>query len=96
MQTGRRLVQQIHAERGELREPGDERRDLRQQLLEVQHARHLAAQLHERGEELGVRDREHAEPVVLDLDAGPLAAPAGADGDAAAADLAGWDADCGC
>ena len=47
-----RRVEQIHRERVKCREPGDELRNLRQQLVEIEHRRHLAPQLEERDDEL--------------------------------------------
>ena len=42
------LVEQVQAERGEMREPGDELRDLRQQLFEIEHGGDFTPEREER------------------------------------------------
>ena len=43
-------VEQIHGKRVEFRQPGDELRNLLEQLLEVEHRRHFAAEREESGQ----------------------------------------------
>ena len=48
------LVEQIHRERAEPREPRDQLRNLGEQLIEVEHGRDLAPKLEQRRQQLGV------------------------------------------
>ena len=48
------LVEQVHRERAEPGQPGDELRNLRQQLFEVEHRRDFAPELEQRRQQLGV------------------------------------------
>jgi demethoxyubiquinone hydroxylase (CLK1/Coq7/Cat5 family) len=44
------LVEQVHREDAERREPGDEPRNAGEQLIEVEHAGHFAAEREKRGQ----------------------------------------------
>ena len=51
------LVEQVDRKRAEARQPRDELRNLGQQLLEVEHRRHLAPELEQGRQQLGVGGR---------------------------------------
>ena len=55
-----RLVEQIHRERAEPREPRDELRDLFEEIREVEHRRDLAPELEQRRQQFGVGRADEA------------------------------------
>ena len=54
------LVEQVDGEGAETGQPGDELRNLGEQLLEVEHRRDFASELEQRGQQLGVGRRADA------------------------------------